>query len=95
LHDCRVCRRNWSLGLAGCLLRKLCAETAMDRVVASTCWECSAYCGSLITVNDAGRVSKIMPNPKQPISKGAFCVKGMRGLPVTWWTMLCDPWERC
>ncbi|MEA2774191.1 MAG: hypothetical protein QOD93_7153 [Acetobacteraceae bacterium] len=56
----------------------------MDRVVASTCWECSAYCGSLITVNDAGRVAKIMPNPKNPLSKGAFCVKGMRGLPE--WT---------
>jgi anaerobic selenocysteine-containing dehydrogenase len=56
----------------------------MDRVIASTCWECSAYCGSLITVNDADRVSKIMPNPKNPISKGAFCVKGMRGLPE--WT---------
>ena len=23
----------------------------MDRVVASTCWECSAYRGSVITVN--------------------------------------------
>jgi thiosulfate reductase/polysulfide reductase chain A len=55
----------------------------MDRVVASTCWECSAYCSSLITVNDAGRVSRIMPNPDAP-SKGAFCVKGMRGLPE--WT---------
>jgi thiosulfate reductase/polysulfide reductase chain A len=56
----------------------------MERVVASTCWECSAYCGSLISVNDAGRVTKIMPNPENPLSKGAFCVKGMRGLPE--WT---------
>lgn len=56
----------------------------MDRVVKSTCWECSAYCGSLITVNDAGRVTKIMPNPDHPLSQGAFCVKGMRGLPE--WT---------
>ena len=55
----------------------------MDRIVASTCWECSAYCSSLITVNEAGRVSKIMPNPAGP-SQGAFCVKGMRGLPE--WT---------
>ncbi|WP_428493044.1 molybdopterin-containing oxidoreductase family protein [Rhodopila sp.] len=60
----------------------------MDRVVASTCWECSAYCGSLITVNDAGRVGKITPNPEHPISKGAFCVKGMRGLPE--WTYHAD-----
>jgi thiosulfate reductase / polysulfide reductase chain A len=56
----------------------------MDRVVASTCWECSAYCGSLISVNEAGRVTRIMPNPDNPLSKGAFCVKGMRGLPE--WT---------
>jgi thiosulfate reductase/polysulfide reductase chain A len=56
----------------------------MDRVVKSTCWECSAYCGSLITVNDAGRVTKIAPNPDHPLSQGAFCVKGMRGLPE--WT---------
>ena len=38
-------------------------DLPMDRVIASTCWECSAYCGSLITVNDTGRVTKIMPNP--------------------------------
>jgi thiosulfate reductase / polysulfide reductase chain A len=56
----------------------------MERVVASTCWECSAYCGSLISVNDAGRVTRIMPNPDNPLSQGAFCVKGMRGLPE--WT---------
>jgi anaerobic selenocysteine-containing dehydrogenase len=56
----------------------------MDRVVKSTCWECSAYCGSLITVSDAGRVTKILPNPEHPLSQGAFCVKGMRGLPE--WT---------
>lgn len=56
----------------------------MDRVIASTCWECSACCGSLITVNDTGRVTKIMPNPDNPLSQGAFCVKGMRGLPE--WT---------
>jgi anaerobic selenocysteine-containing dehydrogenase len=56
----------------------------MDRVIASTCWECSAYCGSLITVNDSGHVTKIMPNADNPLSRGAFCVKGMRGLPE--WT---------
>ena len=56
----------------------------MDRVIASTCWECSAYCGSLITVNDDGRVTRIMPNPDNALSQGAFCVKGMRGLPE--WT---------
>src|SRR5258708_23332688 len=52
----------------------------MVRTVASTCWECASKCGSLITVEDDGRVSKIVPNTKSPVSKGAFCVKGMRAL---------------
>ena len=56
----------------------------MPQTVASTCWECSAKCGSLITVEDDGRVSKIAPNPASPVSKGAFCVKGIRALPE--WT---------
>ena len=54
----------------------------MVRTVASTC--CASKCGSLITVEDDGRVSKIVPNTKSPVSKGAFCVKGMRALPE--WT---------
>jgi len=49
-------------------------------VIASTCWECSTHCGSLVTVED-GRVTKVAPNPEHPASLGAFCVKGIRGLP--------------
>jgi anaerobic selenocysteine-containing dehydrogenase len=56
----------------------------MSKIVASTCWECASKCGSLISVDDDGRVTKIVPNPASPVSKGAFCVKGMRGLPE--WT---------
>jgi thiosulfate reductase/polysulfide reductase chain A len=56
----------------------------MTVTVASTCWECASKCGSLITVGDDGRVTRIMPNTKSPVSKGAFCVKGMRALPE--WT---------
>lgn len=52
-----------------------------NRVVKSTCWECSAYCGSLIDVNAEGRAVKIAPNPESPVSRGAFCVKGIRALP--------------
>ncbi|MDJ0951538.1 MAG: molybdopterin-dependent oxidoreductase [Alphaproteobacteria bacterium] len=55
----------------------------MDGTFASTCWECSTTCGSLVTVAD-GQVSKIGPNPNHPASKGAFCVKGIRALPE--WT---------
>jgi thiosulfate reductase/polysulfide reductase chain A len=46
-------------------------------VVPSTCWECGAICGSLLTVKD-GKVLKIGPNASHPASKGAFCVKGIR-----------------
>jgi anaerobic selenocysteine-containing dehydrogenase len=46
-------------------------------VVPSTCWECGAICGSLLTVRD-GKVLKIAPNAAHPASKGAFCVKGIR-----------------
>jgi thiosulfate reductase/polysulfide reductase chain A len=50
-------------------------EVAM---VPSTCWECSNLCGSLVSVQ-AGQVLKIAPNPGHAGSKGAFCVKGVRG----------------
>ena len=50
-----------------------------DIVHPSQCWECNAYCGSLITMRD-GKVVKIGPNPKHPGSKGAFCVKGVRAV---------------
>ena len=53
--------------------------TRPDGVHPSTCWECSTRCGSLVTVRD-GRVAGIGPNPDHPGSKGAFCVKGVRGL---------------
>ena len=46
----------------------------------TTCWECSANCGALATVK-AGRVIDFGPNPQAPHSKGAFCIKGIRGAP--------------
>jgi anaerobic selenocysteine-containing dehydrogenase len=49
----------------------------LQSVVPSTCWECGAICGSLLTV-EAGKVLKIGPNAAHPASKGAFCVKGIR-----------------
>jgi anaerobic selenocysteine-containing dehydrogenase len=51
---------------------------AASTVYPSTCWECSVCCGSLLTVQD-GRVTGIAPNPEHPYSKGAFCIKGIRG----------------
>ncbi len=47
--------------------------------VPTTCWECSTCCGALARI-DAGRVTRIDPNPAHPASRGAFCVKGVRGL---------------
>ena len=46
----------------------------------TTCWECSTNCGALATVK-AGRVIDFGPNPQAPHSKGAFCIKGIRGAP--------------
>ncbi len=53
---------------------------AREAVFPSTCWECSTHCGSLIRMAD-GRVTRIDPNPDHPGPRGAFCVKGIRGLP--------------
>ena len=53
---------------------------ATNAIIPSTCWECSAHCGSLVTVED-GRVTRVSPYPEHPASLGAFCVKGIRGLP--------------
>src|SRR3982751_400542 len=51
----------------------------MTQTVPTTCWECSTCCGALARV-DEGRVTRIDPNPAHPASRGAFCVKGVRGL---------------
>lgn len=52
----------------------------MNSTVPSTCWECSTCCGSLLTVEE-GRVVNVSPNPAHPASRGAFCIKGIRGMP--------------
>jgi thiosulfate reductase / polysulfide reductase chain A len=51
-----------------------------DGVYPTTCWECSTCCGALATV-EGGRVVDYAPNPEHPYSKGAFCIKGIRGAP--------------
>src|SRR5438552_7337209 len=55
-------------------------QTAEDRTYPTTCWECSTCCGALATVRD-GRVVDFAPNRDHPYSKGAFCIKGIRGAP--------------
>ena len=52
----------------------------MSTIVPSTCWECSTCCGALLTV-DEGRVTHVAPYPEHPASRGAFCIKGIRGMP--------------
>ncbi|MBC7782000.1 MAG: molybdopterin-dependent oxidoreductase [Proteobacteria bacterium] len=49
-----------------------------ERIVASTCKECSVRCGSLIHV-DGDTVTRIRGNPDHPGSRGAFCIKGVHG----------------
>jgi thiosulfate reductase/polysulfide reductase chain A len=51
-----------------------------DGTYPTTCWECSTCCGALATVRD-GRVVDFAPNRDHPYSKGAFCIKGIRGAP--------------
>jgi anaerobic selenocysteine-containing dehydrogenase len=51
-----------------------------EAVYPTTCWECSTCCGALATVRE-GRVVDFAPNPDHPYSKGAFCIKGIRGAP--------------
>jgi anaerobic selenocysteine-containing dehydrogenase len=51
-----------------------------DGTYPTTCWECSTCCGALATVRD-GRVVEFAPNRDHPYSKGAFCIKGIRGAP--------------
>lgn len=52
----------------------------MPTIVPSTCWECSTCCGALLTVNE-GQVTNVAPYPEHPASRGAFCIKGIRGMP--------------
>jgi anaerobic selenocysteine-containing dehydrogenase len=52
-----------------------------DTIHPSTCWECSTLCGALLRTDGHGRVVEVAPNPDHPVSAGAFCVKGIRGLP--------------
>lgn len=52
-----------------------------DRIIPSSCRECSVRCGSLIRVRD-GKVVGIAGNPDHPHSRGAFCIKGVHG-PIT------------
>jgi len=51
-----------------------------EQILPTTCWECSTCCGALATVRE-GKVVKFGPNPDHPYSKGAFCIKGIRGAP--------------
>lgn len=55
------------------------SNTGSTTTIPTTCWECSTCCGALARV-DGGRVTRIDPNPAHPASRGAFCVKGIRGL---------------
>lgn len=49
------------------------------RTVPTTCWECSTCCGALVKVSAGGAI-EVAPNPAHPATRGAFCVKGFRGM---------------
>jgi len=48
------------------------------KIVPTTCSECAVHCGSLVHVRD-GTIEAIKPYPDHPLSKGAFCIKGLKG----------------
>lgn len=54
----------------------------MSASVPSTCWECSICYEALLRVEE-GRVTEVAPNCEHPVSRGAFCIKGIRGMPET------------
>jgi thiosulfate reductase / polysulfide reductase chain A len=54
---------------------------AASRTVPTTCWECGTCCGAMARTDDAGKVVEVGPNPDHPGTRGAFCVKGIRGMP--------------
>ena len=54
------------------------SEPGQLKIVSTTCSECAVHCGSLVHVRD-GVVEAIKPNPAHPLSKGAFCIKGLKG----------------
>ena len=56
------------------------SQAPADGTYPTTCWECSTCCGALATVRE-GRVVDFAPNRDHPYSKGAFCIKGIRGAP--------------
>ena len=62
----------------GAGLTEAARDTGEAGVFPSTCWECSVCCGTRVTVTN-GRVTDIAPNAEHPYSKGAFCIKGLRG----------------
>ncbi len=51
------------------------------RTVMTTCFECDVRCGALIHV-EGDRVVKAAGNKQHPYSSGAFCAKGVHGLPT-------------
>lgn len=56
------------------------SQPVLDGSYPTTCWECSTCCGAIATVRQ-GKVVDYAPNSEHPYSKGAFCIKGIRGAP--------------
>lgn len=51
----------------------------MTEIVKTACRACHGGCGALVTVED-GVVTKIMPDPDSPLSRGRMCAKGLAGV---------------
>ncbi len=50
----------------------------MSREAVTFCRICEAACGLIASIDDAGRVSSLRPDPEHVVSRGYACVKGTR-----------------
>ncbi len=54
------------------------AEQSLHRKVPATCKVCSAACGTMLTLDDNGRIVSIAPDRENPLTEGYACFKGLQ-----------------
>ena len=67
---------SWGLDTIGMQKQALKVPIKTGKQVPSVCPYCSVGCGTIVMVNDAGRIIDIQGNPDSPISEGTLCPKG-------------------
>jgi formate dehydrogenase major subunit len=67
---------SWGLDTESLQKQALRVPIKTGKQVPSVCPYCSVGCGTIVMVNDAGRIIEIQGNPDSPISEGTLCPKG-------------------